>query len=206
VTTVKHVSAGKGINPPTSPGTNGKTELMNIYLIGYRCTGKTSVGRLLAEALGMAFEDMDDRIAAESGMSISEMVKGRGWDFFRQKEASLLKEISARDNQVVSTGGGVVLRAENRRAIRGSGVAVWLTAKPATIMRRMLGDSSSGEFRPALTDDTQAGEIQETLRQRLPLYAQLADYALATDHFPTEEVCRAVSVWLDRQNLIRARG
>jgi shikimate kinase len=173
---------------------------MNIYLIGYRCTGKTSVGRLLAAEKGLRFEDMDARIAADSGISIADMVAQEGWDFFRQKEAALLKAVSARDNQVVSTGGGVVLRPKNRRVIRESGVAVWLTAKPATILKRMLADSSNQEARPPLTGEGLAKEIHETLAERLPLYAQLSDFAVATDHFGTQDVCRAIIAWLAEKN------
>lgn len=128
-------------------------------------------------------------------MSIAAMVAEKGWDAFRQKEVLLLKEVSAENNLVVSTGGGLVLRQENRRRIRQSGVAVWLTAKPATIMRRMSADSRNGEYRPALTDKSLEQEIRDTLAERIPLYAQTSDLAVATDFFGIEDACQAIIEW-----------
>ncbi len=169
---------------------------MNLYLIGYRCTGKTSVGKLLAAELGYAFEDMDTRIAGEIGLGIADIVARDGWEFFRQREASLLQVIGARERQVVSTGGGVVLRPENRRRIRDSGLAVWLTARPDTILRRMRADRRSADSRPALTGESLKEEVRGTLAERLPLYAVVADFAVATDHFSPQEVCRAILEWM----------
>jgi shikimate kinase len=106
---------------------------MNLYLVGYRCTGKTSVGRLLAEALVWTFVDMDHELVAEAGIPIEDIVDSQGWEYFREREGQLLERLSLATKQVISTGGGVVTVPENIAMMRGSGKVVWLHASPATI-------------------------------------------------------------------------
>jgi len=86
---------------------------MNIYLIGYRASGKTTIGRALAEKLGYLFLDVDEEIVKQSGISISEMVKKHGWNYFRQQEKKTIKELSKLSYHIVATGGGVILNREN---------------------------------------------------------------------------------------------
>jgi shikimate kinase len=169
---------------------------MNLYLIGYRCTGKTSVGRRLAAKLERTFVDTDTRITEEAGMSVADIVAKEGWEAFRRAEASLLETIAARDGYVVSTGGGVVLQQENRRLMRQNGLSVWLTARPATILKRMSADRANSDFRPALTGRTLEKEVRQTLAERIPLYAQMSDMAVATDYFSIEDACEAIVKWL----------
>ena len=86
---------------------------MNIFLIGYRCTGKTTVGRSLAKSLGRPFFDADKELVKEQRLNISEIVSQKGWDAFREMESMVIKRICDLDNYVVATGGGVVLNDEN---------------------------------------------------------------------------------------------
>ena len=86
---------------------------VNLYLVGYRCTGKTNVGRMLAKAMVWTFVDMDHELVTEAGMPIEEMVDSRGWKYFREREGKLLQRLSQATKQVISTGGGVVTVPEN---------------------------------------------------------------------------------------------
>jgi len=113
---------------------------MNIVLIGYRCTGKTSVGRLIAHKLGRRFVDTDDLITEKSGCSINEMVKEKGWPYFRDMEKAVIKEVSAQDNLVIATGGGAVTSDINMENLKANGFIVWLDADINTVKRRLKGE------------------------------------------------------------------
>lgn len=165
---------------------------MNIFLIGYRCTGKTSVGKLLAEKLEWAFADSDAEIVKAHGMSISEMVAKHGWDFFREKERAVIAQLSQSDRYIVATGGGVVLNPENMRDMKANGVIVWLKAMPETIMKRILSDEHTEALRPALTSKGFLGEIEETLAARTPLYESAMDFYVDTDHLSADEIAESI--------------
>jgi shikimate kinase len=112
----------------------------NLFLVGYRCTGKTSVGRTLADLLRRPFVDTDAIVAAEACRAIRDIVSQRGWDYFRDRERSVVRRVCRGKGQVVATGGGVVLDPSNVSAVRRSGWVVWLKCRPATIHRRMTSD------------------------------------------------------------------
>src|SRR5262245_20065648 len=124
---------------------------MNLSLIGYRGTGKTTVARLLALQLGWEWVDADVEIQLRAGKSIATIFADDGETAFRDLESLVTVALAGRNRIVIATGGGVVLREENRRRLRLSGKVVWLMAAPQTIMARMAQDSSTGERRPALT-------------------------------------------------------
>ncbi len=99
--------------------------MANIYLTGYRAPGKTSTGRLLAEKLGIPFIDADEKLVEIEGRTVSEMVADKGWDYFRDRESAVLKQIaSSGADFVVATGGGVILRSENIEIMHLSGKVV----------------------------------------------------------------------------------
>src|SRR4051794_20040028 len=104
-----------------------------IVLVGYRGTGKTTVGRLLAASLGWEFADADDLIESAAGKSIAEIFAAEGDPGFRDREAAALRELCRRDRLVVATGGGAILRPANRELLRGAGFVAWLTAEPETV-------------------------------------------------------------------------
>lgn len=161
----------------------------NLFLIGYRCTGKSSVGRLLAATLGRLFVDTDLQLVAENRLSIREIVESRGWDAFRRLERSVLKQVCSMDRQVVATGGGVVLDALNIELMKESGRVIWLKATPDTVKIRMMQDRTSDGFRPALTAKDSISEIDQTMVQRQPLYQRAMDFAVNTDQHGIQEIC-----------------
>lgn len=178
---------------------------MNIYLIGYRATGKSRVGRQLSAMLGLGFVDMDAELTGRMGTSIREFVARSGWPAFRHLEKMLLEEVHRREHLVVATGGGVVLDEGNTRGMRRHGRVVWLTTAPGTIQGRMLADPGSRHSRPPLTDAAElSAEIERTLAERLPLYRRAADFSVDTDGLTVEEACRAIAAWLRAQNTTAA--
>ena len=172
---------------------------MNLYLVGYRCTGKTSVGRLLAKAMAWTFVDMDHELVTEAGIPIEEMVDSRGWKYLREGEAQLLESLSQATKQVISTGGGIVTVPENIAVMRGSGKVVWLHASPDTIAARMEADRSTAGQRPPLHGNDSVVEIEEVLAERLPLYDEAMHLQVETDELSLEEVTESILRWLESQ-------
>ncbi len=153
----------------------------NIALIGFRATGKSTVGEILAGDLGMEFVDMDKRLTSEAGRDIAAWVKQDGWHSFRKAESDLLGLIGLRKGLVVATGGGIVLDAQNRRVLREDFFTVWLKATPETIYARLSSDPGSPETRPPLSQLPMKEEISKVLCEREPLYAQVALIEIDTE-------------------------
>lgn len=172
---------------------------MNLYLVGYRCTGKTSVGRLLAKAMAWTFVDMDHELVTEAGMPIEEMVDSRGWKYFREREGKLLQRLSQVKKQVISTGGGVVTVPENIAIMRDSGKIVWLHASPDTIAARMEADRTTAGQRPPLHGNDSVVEIEEVLAERLPLYDEAMHLQVETDDLSLKEVSESILRWFENQ-------
>jgi shikimate kinase len=149
----------------------------NVYLIGYRGTGKTTLAPLLAASLGYASIEMDDRIAQEAGMSVADIFKTHGEAHFRQREARLLLDLSKQREQVISTGGGIVVSEDNRVLMRDSGTVVWLHAPLEVIITRL---GAEGHHRPALTTLPLREEITRLVAERTPWYAATAHYQVDT--------------------------
>jgi shikimate kinase len=153
----------------------------NIALIGFRATGKSTVGEILARKLGRQFVDMDQRLTSEAGRDIATWVKQDGWDSFRRSESSLLGIISGQKGLVVATGGGIVLDPQSRRVLRKHFFTVWLKATPQTIYARLSSDPGSLLTRPSLSELPMEEEIVEMLSERKPLYAQVAIIEIDTE-------------------------
>jgi shikimate kinase len=161
-------------------------------LIGYRGTGKTTVGRLLAARLGWAFVDADDEIEAAAGCSIAEIFAREGEPGFREREARVVAELAQREKHVISLGGGAVLREETRSVIRSAGEVVWLTASPETIYSRISGDTSTSARRPNLTVRGGLAEIEEVLAMRRPFYEACAMRTIDTEGRSPEEIAASI--------------
>lgn len=172
---------------------------MNLYLVGYRCTGKTSVGRLISDSLGWVFVDMDQQLRTETEMAIKEIVATRGWEDFRKVEGRLLERLSQTVQQVIATGGGVVTTASNINTMRTSGKVVWLRSSPAVIAKRMSADSNTAGQRPPLRGDDSFAEIEEVLKERLPLYEQAMHFSVETDVFSSQEVANRILTWFETE-------
>lgn len=164
----------------------------NIYLTGYRCTGKSTVGKLLAELTHRHFVDTDGFIIGYAGASVDEIVKREGWDGFRKLERFALRQVADGKRLVVATGGGIILNTENRSLMRQSGVVVWLKARVHTLARRMMTDAVTATQRPSLTGVGVEDEIASVLSEREPLYRAAAHLILETDGMSPEEVAEEI--------------
>jgi shikimate kinase len=151
---------------------------MNIILTGYRCTGKTSVGRLLAEMSGFSFFDTDETVVRRRRKRIAEIVEDEGWDAFRREESSAVRELSRQRSAVIATGGGVVLDPMNVKYLKTNGFFVLLVARAETIIERMKKD---GEGRPSLSGKAVFEEVPEMLAQRESVYRRYADMIVDTE-------------------------
>jgi shikimate kinase len=165
---------------------------MNLVLMGYRGTGKTSVGRFLAARLTKPFLDSDELIKASSGKNVRKMVEEEGWSFFRREEKRVVAELSRNDGCVVALGGGAVLDEENVRNLKDKGFFIWLTAGAETILNRLSGDGQTPGQRPSLTGKDPDEETRSLLKTREPLYAKLADCRVETSDRTIEEVAAEV--------------
>ena len=145
----------------------------NIFLIGPRACGKTSVGRALAERLGMEFVDTDHAFVESVGMDIATYVEANGWEAFRDEEAATLEREAAPGGRVIGCGGGIVLREANR-AVLARGVTIYLKAAPEELARRLMADPLEAQ-RPSLTGKSVADEVREVLTARAHLYEGCAD-------------------------------
>src|ERR1039457_5800563 len=112
---------------------------MNIVFIGYRGTGKSLVGKLLADRLGMPYISMDGAIVEQAGMSIPEFVAKHGWTKFRDMESMQARDLAGQDGLIIDTGGGVIERRENIEALQKNACIVWLKASVATLVARIGG-------------------------------------------------------------------
>jgi shikimate kinase len=153
----------------------------NIALIGFRATGKSTVGQILAGDLGMEFIDMDERLTSDAGRDIAAWVKQDGWDSFRRAESDLLGLIGSKSGLVVATGGGIILSERSRGVLREKFFTVWLKATPETIYARLSSDPGSAQTRPPLSNLPMREEIRKVLRDREPLYAQAALVEIDTE-------------------------
>jgi shikimate kinase len=167
------------INPLNATGLF--MEQCNIALIGFRATGKSTVGEILAGELGMEFIDMDRRLTSDAGRDIAEWVKEDGWDSFRKAESGLLTRISSKCGLVVATGGGIVLNEQSRSMLRKRFFTVWLKATPATIFARLSSDPASAAMRPSLSNLPMREEIGRVLAEREHLYDRAANAAIDTE-------------------------
>lgn len=165
-----------------------------LALVGYRGTGKSTVGRLLADRLDRPFVDADREIEARAGRTIRAIFAEQGEPAFRDLEELVLAELADLPGAILAAGGGAVLRASNREALRRVGFVVRLLADPDAIARRIEADPSE---RPALTILGTLGEIRRVLIEREPLYREAADAEVDTDGRSPEQVADAViSAWM----------
>lgn len=158
------------------------TTFSNLFLVGPRGSGKTTVARLLAAALGWRAVDADVVLeaGAGAGVSIRSIFADHGEPAFRALESQVLEALCRDRRQVIATGGGVVLAAKNREALTSSGCVVWLRADAETLWERTQGDPTTKDRRPALTGLPGLQEIRETLQRREPLYRACATHVVDT--------------------------
>ena len=169
----------------------------NLFLIGYRGTGKSTVAVLVAAELGWQSVDADAVLEARAGMSIRDIFLAEGEGGFRRRETELLEEICLSQRQIVATGGGVILAPKNRERLAKSGVCAWLEADSATIERRLNEDPATAGRRPVLTVGGRA-EIENLLNLRQPLYLQCSNARFDVAERTPQEVAGEIVRWMKR--------
>jgi shikimate kinase len=165
-----------------------------IYLIGARASGKTTIGRALANELKYAFVDTDEYMSATSQMTVAEVVAEEGWEGFRRRESEALHAVTA-PGTVVATGGGMVLAAANREYMRANGMVFYLRV-PAEVMAERLKANPNSAQRPTLTGQSIVEEINEVLAARDALYHETAHHIL-NGSAPVEKVVKQALDMLD---------
>jgi shikimate kinase len=173
----------------------------HIILIGYRCTGKTSVGRKVAEKLELPFYDTDKIITDHIGKTIKAWVEEKGWESFRQEEKAVIKRIISLEPAVISLGGGAVMDLENRKILKSRGLIIWLTADVGTILTRMKSDPNNIDNRPPLSEKDWENETQEILAQRSPVYRKLSDFSLDTEGKTVKAISEELAALIKRQGI-----
>ncbi|HOA72460.1 MAG TPA: shikimate kinase [Phycisphaerae bacterium] len=168
---------------------------MNLVLVGYRGSGKTTVGRALAERLGWPFLDTDQLIEQRMGKTIREIYADRGEPGFRELEAEVVAEAARLDRHVISTGGGVVLREDNVRALRATGQLIYLTAPPEILWHRIYGDAHRHVTRLPMDPKTGLQQVRNALIERDPIYRQASHWIVDTHGCDIESVLNRV-LWL----------
>ena len=168
-----------------------------VFLIGPRGSGKSTVARLLAADLGWSWVDADVLLEGRAGLSIREIFAAEGEAGFRRREADTLAELCGLECHVIATGGGVVLRPENRELLKRSGAVVWLTGDIDTLWGRINEDATTAARRPVLTVGGR-DEVAELVAAREPLYRECASVVIdTTGRTPAEivaEVKRRLAV------------
>ncbi|MCC4599355.1 shikimate kinase [Xanthomonas melonis] len=161
----------------------------NLVMVGPMGAGKSCIGRRLAERFGLDFVDVDQVIVEQAGSSIPDIFEQHGEAHFRQLEADTLQTLLQQHNKLISTGGGAVLDARNRQCIREGGFVVYLHVSVPAQLARLARDRN----RPLLQRADRAQALHTMAAQRTPLYQQVADLTLETDHFsPAEATAQLV--------------
>lgn len=154
-----------------------------IYLTGFMGSGKTTIAPILANTLGYSFVDIDREIEAATGKKVSEIFSELGEEYFREVERSLLADLQHREGCVVSLGGGTIANDPNLKAVKDSGILIYLKVDPEQIFQRMKYKTDRPLLRPSagveLTDQELRSRIENLLVKREPYYCQ-ADFTITT--------------------------
>ncbi len=161
-----------------------------IILIGYRGSGKTSVGKKLAAVRGVLFADSDDQIVKTAGMSIKEIFECEGEQRFRDRETEAIRKLLAEQIDVLSLGGGAVLREENQDLIKqASTQRIYLRCDPEELHHRIHRDPETSKTRPALTNlGGGLEEIKSLLQKRDPIYRTIATLTIDVTNLSVDDV------------------
>ena len=162
---------------------------MNIILIGYRGTGKSTVAQIIGQRLGRKVISTDAEIVKETKQSIPHIVEQFGWEHFRELETQMCQKLQDQADLVIDTGGGLILKEENVKILKDNGTIFWLTAEVPTIAKRISGDAQ----RPSLSGTkTFVEEIEDILKDRTPKYQAAADHVIPTDQTSPHQIADSI--------------
>lgn len=175
--------------PASCYGADGRAmTLPNVFLVGPMGAGKSAVGRQLAKMLRREFFDSDAEIEARTGVDIAFIFEKEGEAGFRRRERDVIQALTAHEDIVLATGGGAVLDAKNRAALASRGLVVYLQAS----VEQQLERTRLSTTRPLLETPDPAGRLAQLMRDREPLYRELATFTIATDGRVVRDVAQEV--------------
>lgn len=166
----------------------------NIFLVGLMGSGKTTIGRALAKRLNKRFVDADHEIESRTGASIPLIFEIEGEDSFRQREADVIRDLTAQEGIVLATGGGAVLNDASRRLLKERGIVVYLRASVSSILQRTSHDRN----RPLLQTADPKTRIEELSQQRGPLYQEVAHITVETGRPNVQSVVQNILIQLEK--------
>lgn len=169
-----------------------------IILTGFRGTGKSVVGRKIAEQTGFIFIDTDDTLEEELGCTVCDYVEQAGWPAFREKEHRLLARLAGVRRAVIATGGGAIIHQAEWQELRKDSQVIWLRATAATIRQRLDQDCETATQRPSLTGCDPLAEIESVLAEREPLYRAGSDVSIDTDGRTQDDIVARIGEFLMR--------
>lgn len=172
----------------------GRDEVVdNIFLVGLMGAGKTTIGRALAKRLNKTFIDSDHEIEARTGASIPLIFEIEGEASFRHREAEVIRDLTGRSNIVLATGGGAILKPENRELLKARGTVIYLRASVASILARTAHDKN----RPLLQTADPRARLEQLTREREPLYQEVADFVVETGRPNVQLLVNTIVAQLD---------
>lgn len=174
----------------------------SVFLVGMMGAGKTTVGRLLAEAIGFEFVDADRELEARSGVPIPTIFEIEGEAGFRRREAALLEELTARHHIVLATGGGAVLEPTTRQRLRDRGLVIYLRTTADEVHRRTRRDKS----RPLLRTENPRERIEQLIAEREPLYAEVAHLTIHSAASNPKKLVQRIATHPDVRTLVDSAG
>ena len=172
---------------------------ISIYFVGLMAVGKSTVGRLLADSLDMQFYDTDQVIDERAGAPVAWIFDVEGEVGFRDREQHVIDELTQQDGIVLATGGGAVLRAENRRVLSARGCVVHLDSP----LERLVERTQKDKKRPLLRGGDNREIFRRMLKERLPLYTDDADYRFVTDHQGPKSLAKQIERKLRDEGIVR---
>jgi len=177
---------------------------VNLVLVGYRGSGKSTIGAILAKQLGWSFIDVDILIAQHSGRTIAELFAEEGESGFRKRERDACQSLRRSKRTVIALGGGALNEPENRTLVRRLGKVVWLRAPAAILWARISQDAKSADDRPDLTSTGGLPEVEAMLEEREPLYRRVAHHMVDTFPGAPDDIAAAIEIWYQANDAPRS--
>ncbi len=166
----------------------------NVFLVGPMGAGKTTIGKQLANALGLTFKDSDHEIVERTGATIPWIFDVEGEEGFRRREREMIDELTAEQGLVLATGGGAVLAEENRRHLKERGTVIYLQASIEQLLKRTARDKN----RPLLQTDDPRAKLEGLMAEREPLYREAADIIINTERRSLKGVIKEITRRLEQ--------